>query len=167
MKILLNNQIVDEKDAKISALDRGYLMGDGIFSTLTIQDGKILFFEDHIDRLKDGCKKIKIIFPKIDISKIFELISVNNKGKGKFRLRITISRKGKFSARANPKLVWMRSVRAQRKFLKELKDKDLLITGCFWELYRKSKGGFFRSIRHIKLFIKEKGLVKEKWAEPQ
>ncbi|MBW2986700.1 50S ribosomal protein L19e [Candidatus Woesearchaeota archaeon] len=72
------------------------------------------------------------------------------------------SRKGKFSARANPKLVWMRSVRAQRKFLKELKDKDLLITGCFWELYRKSKGGFFRSIRHIKLFIKEKGLVKEK-----
>ena len=76
---------------------RLFFIKSGIFSTLTIQDGKILFFEDHIVRLKDGCKKIKIIFPKIDISKIFELITVNNKRKGKFRLRITISRKGKFS----------------------------------------------------------------------
>jgi len=46
--------------------------------------------------------------------------------------------------------------------LKELKDKDLLIPGSFWNLYRKSKGGFFRSVRHIKLFIKEKGMVKAK-----
>ena len=82
--------------------------------------------------------------------------------KRKGRQKNVGSRKGKFSARSNPKRVWMRSVRAQRRFLKELKDKDFLITGCFWELYRKSKGGFFRSIRHIKLFIKEKGLVKEK-----
>lgn len=82
--------------------------------------------------------------------------------KRKGRRKNSGSRKGKFSARSKPKRVWMNTVRAQRKFLKELKEKDLLIQGCFWDLYRKSKGGFFRSIRHIKLFIKEKGLVKEK-----
>ncbi len=82
--------------------------------------------------------------------------------KRKGRRRGSGSRKGKFTARARPKSVWMNAVRAQRKFLKELKDKDLLTPGSFWDLYRKSKGGFFRSVRHIKLFIKEKGMVKAK-----
>ena len=82
--------------------------------------------------------------------------------KRKGRQKGSGSRKGKFTARAKPKSVWMNAVRAQRKFLKELKDKDLLIPGSFWNLYRKSKGGFFRSVRHIKLFIKEKGMVKAK-----
>ncbi|MBW3004728.1 50S ribosomal protein L19e [Candidatus Woesearchaeota archaeon] len=82
--------------------------------------------------------------------------------KRKGRQRGSGSRKGKFTARAKPKTVWMNAVRAQRKFLKELKDKDLLTPGSFWDLYRKSKGGFFRSVRHIKLFIKEKGMVKAK-----
>ncbi|MBW2973271.1 50S ribosomal protein L19e [Candidatus Woesearchaeota archaeon] len=82
--------------------------------------------------------------------------------KRKGRQRGSGSRKGKFTARAKPKMVWMRTVRAQRKFLKELKDKGLLAPGSFWELYKKSKGGFFRSVRHIKLFIKEKGMVKKK-----
>ncbi len=82
--------------------------------------------------------------------------------KRKGRQKGSGSRKGKFTARAKPKSVWMNAVRAQRKFLKELKDKDLLTPGSFWELYRKSKGGFFRSVRHIKLFIKEKGMVKAK-----
>jgi large subunit ribosomal protein L19e len=82
--------------------------------------------------------------------------------KRKGRQRGSGSRKGKFTARSKPKEVWMNAVRAQRKFLKELKDKDLLTPGSFWELYNKSKGGFFRSVRHIKLFIKEKGMVKSK-----
>lgn len=82
--------------------------------------------------------------------------------KRKGRQRGSGSRKGKFTARAKPKEVWMSTVRAQRKFLKELKDKGLITSRSFWELYNKSKGGFFRSVRHIKLFIKEKGMVKSK-----
>jgi len=82
--------------------------------------------------------------------------------KRKGRQKGSGSRKGKFTARSKPKEVWMNTVRAQRKFLKELKDKDLLSSASFWELYKKSKGGFFRSVRHIKLFIKEKGMVKSK-----
>ena len=82
--------------------------------------------------------------------------------KSKGRQRGSGSRKGKFTARAKPKRVWMNAARAQRRFLKELKDKNLITPGSFWELYKKSKGGFFRSVRHIKLFIKEKGMVKAK-----
>lgn len=82
--------------------------------------------------------------------------------KRKGRQRGSGSRKGKYTARANPKEVWMNAVRAQRRFLKELKSKDLLTSANFWDLYRKSKGGFFRSVRHIKLFMKERGMIKEK-----
>ncbi|MBD3304690.1 50S ribosomal protein L19e [Candidatus Woesearchaeota archaeon] len=82
--------------------------------------------------------------------------------KRKGRQRGSGSRKGKFTARAKPKEVWMNTVRAQRKFLKELKSKGLLTSANCGALYKKSKGGFFRSVRHIKLFIKEKGMVKSK-----
>ena len=107
--------------------------------------------------IKQGAIKAK---PVRGVSKVRAKKIKQQKRKG--RQKGSGSRKGKFSARSDPKLVWMRTVRAQRKFLKELKDKDLLVPGSFWELYRKSKGGFFRSIRHIKLFIKEKGMVKTK-----
>jgi len=107
--------------------------------------------------IKQGVIKAK---PVRGVSKVRAKKIKQQKRKG--RQKGSGSRKGKFSARADPKLVWMRTVRAQRKFLKELKDKDILVQGSFWELYRKSKGGFFRSIRHIKLFIKEKGMVKTK-----
>lgn len=72
------------------------------------------------------------------------------------------SRKGKASARAKPKRVWINTVRAQRKFLKNLKSKGLITSINFRKLYAKSKGGFFRSVSHLKLFINEQGLIKKK-----
>jgi large subunit ribosomal protein L19e len=72
------------------------------------------------------------------------------------------SRKGKASARAKPKRVWINTVRAQRKFLKNLKSKGFITPADFRKLYAKSKGGFFRSVSHLKLFINEQGLIKKK-----
>jgi len=69
------------------------------------------------------------------------------------------SRKGKVTARASKKEKWIKKMRAQRKFLKQLKLKGLLKPDAFKELYTKSKGGFFRSTKHIKLYIQEKNLL--------
>jgi len=63
------------------------------------------------------------------------------------------SRKGKATAREPKKRAWMNRVRSQRKFLKSLKQH--LKAGSFRELYLKSKGGFFRSVNHIKLYVEE------------
>lgn len=71
------------------------------------------------------------------------------------------SRKGKAGARKPRKMDWIAMVRTQRKFLKELKDKKMLDPTTYNNLYLKVKGGFFRSKRHIKLFITEHKLVKE------
>ncbi|MFH1506407.1 MAG: 50S ribosomal protein L19e [archaeon] len=72
------------------------------------------------------------------------------------------SRKGTPNARLPSKTRWITAVRVQRNFLKELKDKELVTPQDYRKLYRKVKGGFFRSKRHIKLFIEEHDMVKKK-----
>ena len=73
------------------------------------------------------------------------------KGKG--------SKKGSSHSVVGRKAQWMSRVRAQRHFLKELRDKQLLASKEYRILYRKSKGGFFRNVRHIKLYITEHNLI--------
>ena len=72
------------------------------------------------------------------------------------------SRKGKKTARGlKPKRIWMNKIRLQRGFLKSLRDDKLISSKDYHELYMRSKGGFFRSIRHLKMYAQEKNLVKK------
>ena len=71
------------------------------------------------------------------------------------------SRKGKKTARLAPKRLWMNKIRLQRKFIKSLRDGNNIAMSDYHDIYMKSKGGFFRSIRHLKLYTKEKGIVKD------
>ena len=70
------------------------------------------------------------------------------------------SRKGKKTARTPPKRVWMNKIRLERNFIKSLRDKGMIAGPVYHELYMKSKGGFFRNLRHLKLYTIERGLVK-------
>jgi large subunit ribosomal protein L19e len=72
------------------------------------------------------------------------------------------SRKGTANARANDKLQWMRRIRAQRDLLKRLRDHELITQDTFNNMYLKAKGGFFRSTRHIKLFLQEQAMFAKK-----
>jgi large subunit ribosomal protein L19e len=65
------------------------------------------------------------------------------------------TKKGKATARSNPKQNWMHLIRIQREFLKLLLEKDIVTKVAYRELYLKSKGGYFRSIRHIKLYLND------------
>jgi len=65
------------------------------------------------------------------------------------------SRKGKTTARESRKEAWMKKVRAQRRFLSYLRSNRLIKPDVYKQLYTKSKGGFFRNINHIKLYINE------------
>ena len=70
------------------------------------------------------------------------------------------SRKGKKTARLNPKRNWLSKVRLQRNFIKSLRANKLISPEAYHELYAKSKGGFFRSLRYLKLYTKERELIK-------
>lgn len=70
------------------------------------------------------------------------------------------SRKGKKTARSNPKRAWINKIRLQREHLKFLRNNGVISKGVFHEMYAKGKGGYFRSIRHMKLYLKEREIVK-------
>ena len=72
------------------------------------------------------------------------------------------SRKGAKGARSPPKRNWMNAIRLQRSFLRELKEKELINVKNYRELLLKAKGGFFRSKRHIKIYINEHDIVVNK-----
>jgi large subunit ribosomal protein L19e len=69
------------------------------------------------------------------------------------------SREGKATARNPSKREWIARIRAQRAFLEELREKKILTLESYRGLYRKSKGGFFRTVRHIKIYINEQNLA--------
>jgi len=70
------------------------------------------------------------------------------------------SRKGKRTARLPRKREWINRIRAQRTLLKELRSKKKISNKTYQDIYIKAKGGFFRSKRHIMLFIEEHRLEK-------
>jgi len=126
---------------------------------------KVRFKEDSLGEIKEALTRedIKELIKKKSIVKKRE---IGNSGfrrkkniiqKRKGRRKGPGSRKGKKTARLTTKDAWMNKIRAQRKLINELKisgvDSKLLR-----DVYRKAKGGFFRSRRHIKLYLKDKGV---------
>lgn len=70
------------------------------------------------------------------------------------------SRKGAAGARTNRKTAWVNRVRLQRRYLQGLREGKTVTQPEFVELYKKIKGGFFRSKRHMELYLTEKGILK-------
>ncbi len=44
----------------IDVSDRGFQYGDGLFETIEINNGRLVFFDRHIRRLKEGCRRLQI-----------------------------------------------------------------------------------------------------------
>jgi large subunit ribosomal protein L19e len=82
--------------------------------------------------------------------------------KNKGRQKGVGSRKGKKYSKVGRKEGWMARVRTQRKLLQNLRTGGVLSQKNFKLLYAKSKGGYFRSRRHIKLYITEQKLSEKK-----
>ena len=75
--------------------------------------------------------------------------------KSKGRRRGSGSIKGGKHARLTKKRGWINHIRVQRSFLRNLRDKGVIDKSSYRSLYMKSKGGFFRSKRHIKIYMQE------------
>lgn len=58
--VYLNGQFVPEEQAAISIADRAFTYGDGIFETLLVKGGQIVFWQDHWDRFAFGAEVLRI-----------------------------------------------------------------------------------------------------------
>ena len=122
----------------------------------------------HFDPAK--LKEIKEAITRADIVNLIKTRAISKNPTSRSRLRIKNlklqkkkgrrkglgSRKGKKTARLKPKKTWMIKVRGQRKFVKLLHKKKVLNSKDYRVIYRRIKGGFFRSRRHLKLYLEEK-----------
>jgi branched-chain amino acid aminotransferase len=61
--IYINGELVPRKDAKISVLDSGFLLGDGFWESFRIHNGQLAFFDRHIARLFENAKALAIDLP--------------------------------------------------------------------------------------------------------
>ena len=124
---------------------------------------RVVFNDDRLDDIKQAITKrdLKLLIGDGAISKkpgnftsrfrARKLALQKHKGRRKGEG----SKKGKLTARFKPKKTWMSQVRIQREFLKLLLLKNIITRQAYRELYLKSKGGYFRSKRHIKLYLAE------------
>lgn len=88
-------------------------------------------------------------------------IRENMRQKRKGQRRGHGSRKGTYYSRAGHKQDWMNHIRSQRALLVKLRGQHKIENKSFRMLYSKAKGGFFRSVRHIHIYIEEQGLMKK------
>lgn len=62
-------------------------------------------------------------------------------------------RKGRKGARNPRKEQWMKKIRALRRRLKELRDDGTLDRSTYCKVYRKAKGGEYRSVAHLEAHL--------------
>lgn len=63
VKIFINGEFYDRSEAKISVFDSGYLVGDGVWEAFRVHQGKLIFIDQHLDRLWQSAKVIGIDIP--------------------------------------------------------------------------------------------------------
>ena len=85
------NEWVPAEEAKISIFNRGFLFGDGVFTTLRVDHGKIGYLSEHLAGLQEQCRYLSLDFPEIKESIIYELIDLNKAHKGVWRLKIIVA----------------------------------------------------------------------------
>ncbi|OGX18462.1 MAG: hypothetical protein A3K83_05575 [Omnitrophica WOR_2 bacterium RBG_13_44_8b] len=61
--VFLNNKFLPAKEARLSALSPGVLYGFGVFETMRSYNSRIVYFDEHLKRIKNSSHLIAIRFP--------------------------------------------------------------------------------------------------------
>lgn len=94
-----NNQLVPEKETIVTAENRAFRYGDGLFETMRWMDGDIRFLPHHVTRLQDGMRLLQFERPSaFDThfirSRAAELIKKNGLEGHHVRVRLQVYRDG-------------------------------------------------------------------------
>ena len=92
--VFINGKMILSKDAKLSIWDRGLIYGDGFFTTMRAEKGRIFFLKEHIRRLKDSCELFGIKFPDfLSQEAIYhEILNLNDLNEACAMIKVLITR---------------------------------------------------------------------------
>lgn len=102
-----NGEILENSDYTIKTGNRGYLYGDGVFESIRILNGKPINLSNHVSRMLEGAKKIKMRPPSFFTLSFFEdrIIELCKKSAitegGKCRISLDRSSGGTFRPDSN------------------------------------------------------------------
>ena len=102
--ININGELFHRSEAKISVFDSGFLLGDGIWEGIRLHQSKLVFIEDHLDRLFASAKGISLNIPysKQEIVHQINKVLDKNKMNDNIHIRLVISRGDKITPYQNP-----------------------------------------------------------------
>ncbi len=91
-KVFINGKFYDKPDAKVSVYDHALLYGDGVFEGIRIYSGKAFKLKEHVARLFDSARSIKLEIPLSQdamVKAINDTIAINKKVDGYCRPIVT------------------------------------------------------------------------------
>ncbi len=92
--ISVNGKLCPRSEAMVSVFDAGFLLGDGVWESFRLHEGKLVFIEEHMDRLFRGASEISLDPGKSRnqiMEEIYRVISANQMH-DQVHLRLIISR---------------------------------------------------------------------------
>ncbi len=104
--IYINGAFHARNEAKISVFDSGYLVGDGIWEGIRLTGGKLVFVEEHLNRLWQAAKAthINMAYSKAELIEIiYKTLEKNNMTDG-VHIRVMVTRGIKKTPSQDPRL---------------------------------------------------------------
>ena len=92
MKVFWGGQLVAASKARVDFVDRGLTLGDGLFETIAVRDGRAARLHAHLIRLRDGADIIGLKVPLGDqelSAALQDVIDANGISEGILRLTLT------------------------------------------------------------------------------
>ena len=100
----INGELFPRGEAKISVFDSGFLLGDGVWEGIRLHQSKLMFINEHLDRLFQSAAGISLNIPltKRQIINEINKVLLKNSMADHVHIRLIISRGDKITPYQNP-----------------------------------------------------------------
>ena len=102
--INIDGKLFPRSEAKVSVFDSGFLLGDGVWEGIRLHKNKLVFIDEHLDRLYKSANGISLNIPLSKEEIVREIFKVLQKNKmvDDVHIRLIISRGEKITPYQNP-----------------------------------------------------------------
>ena len=106
IQIYIDGQFFPRTDAKVSVMDSGYLLGDGVWEGIRLYNNHLIHLEEHLERLYKGAEAIQmdIGVSKSEMKSALEKTLKKNEMISDVHIRLIVSRGIKSTPYQHPKV---------------------------------------------------------------